>query len=180
MIPNTVKIEVIDFNNRTLAPTSRYRHVRHLLKSGRATIVCRAPFTIKLLYNHQQPSDKMADLKNKIGYAKFISKYPESRDFIDLSVEILSGFDAKSLDVFCFEVIVTLAQKFQKQAHDHTIHYSKRYIRKMYQNVIESYKLGHAKLIFSPRTDKFRNFIQRPEEYWDKAFEEVLRQSYDD
>lgn len=55
MTHNTVKIEVIDSNNRILANTSRYRHVRRLLESGRATIVCRAPFTIKLLYTVDSP-----------------------------------------------------------------------------------------------------------------------------
>lgn len=175
MIPNTVKIEVIDSNNRILKPTTRYRHVRHLLESGRATIVCRAPFTIKLLYNHQELTDKLADLKSKIGYAEFISKYPESKNFIDISVKILNTFEAESLDAFCPEVIELLAEKFQKQALDHIIHYPERYIRRMFQNVIESYKLGHAKLIFSPRKNKFANHEQRD---WD--FDEIKRLTCDD
>lgn len=177
MIPNTVKIEVIDFNNRTLAPTTRYRHVRHLLKSGRATIVCRAPFTIKLLYNHQESTGKLADLKSKIGYTEFISKYPESKNFIDISVKVLSTFETESLDAFRPEVIELLAEKFQKQALNHIIHFPERYIRRMFQNVIESYKLGHAKLIFSPRKNRFINHKQRE---WD--FDEVKRLTcdYDD
>lgn len=178
MIPNTVKIEVIDSNNRILANTSRYRHVRHLLESGRATIVCRAPFTIKLLYNHQEShqesTDKLTDLKSKIGYAEFISKYPESKNFIDISVKILNTFETESLDAFYPEVIELLAEKFQKQALDHIIHYPERYIRKMFQNVIESYKLGHAKLIFSPRKNKFVNHKQRE---WD--FDEIKRLTCD-
>lgn len=229
MTHNITEIEVIDSNNRILANTSRYRHVRHLLESGRATIVCRAPFTIKLLYNHQESTDKLADLKSKIGYAEFISKYPESKNFIDISVKILNTFEVESLDAFCPEVIELLAEKFQKQALDHIIHYPERYIRRMFQNVIESYKLGHAKLIFSPRKNKFANhdqrewdfdeikrltcdnddtytttentctsteaakapqdnytckkfanFEQRGSEYWEQAFDAVLRASYDD
>ena len=177
MIPNTVKIEVIDSNNRILKPTTRYRHVRHLLKSGRATIVCRAPFTIKLLYNHQESTGKLADLKSKIGYTEFISKYPESKNFIDISVKILNTFETESLDAFRPEVIELLAEKFQKQALDHIIHFPERYIRRMFQNVIESYKLGHAKLIFSPRKNRFINHKQRE---WD--FDEVKRLTcdYDD
>lgn len=174
MTHNITEIEVIDSNNRILKPTTRYRHVRHLLESGRATIVCRAPFTIKLLYNHQESTDKLADLKSKIGYAEFISKYPESKNFIDISVKVLSTFDTKSLDAFCPEVIELLAEKFQKQALDHIIHYPERYIRRMFQNVIESYKLGHAKLIFSPRKNKFANHDQRE---WD--FDEIKRLTCD-
>lgn len=174
MTHNITEIEVIDSNNRILKPTTRYRHVRHLLESGRATIVCRAPFTIKLLYNHQESTDKLADLKSKIGYAEFISKYPESKNFIDISVKVLSTFETESLDAFRPEVIELLAEKFQKQALDHIIHYPERYIRRMFQNVIESYKLGHAKLIFSPRKNKFANHDQRE---WD--FDEIKRLTCD-
>lgn len=178
MTHNITEIEVIDSNNRILANTSRYRHVRRLLESGRATIVCRAPFTIKLLYNnqesHQKSTDKLADLKSKIGYAEFISKYPESKNFIDISVKILNTFETESLDAFYPEVIELLAEKFQKQAHKHIIHYPERYIRKMFQNVIESYKLGHAKLIFSPRKNRFTNHKQRN---WD--FDKIKRLTCD-
>lgn len=44
-------IYVLDKNNNPLMPTSRNGKVRHLLKDGKAIIVKRNPFTIKLMYN---------------------------------------------------------------------------------------------------------------------------------
>ena len=44
-------IYVLDKNNNPLMPTSRNGKVRHLLKDGKAIIVKRNPFTIKLMYD---------------------------------------------------------------------------------------------------------------------------------
>ena len=45
-----MSVFVISKNGKRLMPTTRFGHVRHLLKDGRAKIYCRKPFTIKLLY----------------------------------------------------------------------------------------------------------------------------------
>ena len=43
-------VYVLDFYGQPLMPTSRHGKVRHLLKSGKAKVVKKCPFTIKLLY----------------------------------------------------------------------------------------------------------------------------------
>ena len=43
-------VYVIGQNGQPLMPTNRHGKVKHLLKSGRAKVVRRCPFTIKLLY----------------------------------------------------------------------------------------------------------------------------------
>lgn len=43
-------VYVLDVNGRPLMPTRRHGHVRHLLKEGRAHVVGRCPFTIRLDY----------------------------------------------------------------------------------------------------------------------------------
>lgn len=50
-------VYVLDINGQPLMPTNRHGKVKHLLKSGKAKVVKRCPFTIKLLYdstNHTQ------------------------------------------------------------------------------------------------------------------------------
>ena len=50
-------VYVLNKNGQPLMPTNRHGKVRHLLKSGKAKVVRRCPFTIKLLYdstNHTQ------------------------------------------------------------------------------------------------------------------------------
>lgn len=44
-------VYVLDQNGQPLMPTNRHGKVKHLLKSGKAKIVRRCPFTIKLLYS---------------------------------------------------------------------------------------------------------------------------------
>lgn len=44
-------VYVIGQNGQPLMPTNRHGKVKHLLKSGRAKVVRRCPFTIKLLYD---------------------------------------------------------------------------------------------------------------------------------
>ena len=51
-------VYVLDQNNRPLMPTKRYGWVRRSLKSGRATVAKKKPFTIRLTYEttaHTQP-----------------------------------------------------------------------------------------------------------------------------
>ena len=43
-------VYIIDINGNPLMPTERYGKVRHLLREGRAAVVRRTPFTIRLLY----------------------------------------------------------------------------------------------------------------------------------
>ena len=50
-------VYVLNKNGQPLMPTNRHGKVKHLLKSGKAKVVKRCPFTIKLLYestNHTQ------------------------------------------------------------------------------------------------------------------------------
>ena len=43
-------VYVLDKNGRPLMPTNRHGKVKHLLKDGKAKVVKRCPFTIKLTY----------------------------------------------------------------------------------------------------------------------------------
>lgn len=43
-------VYILDINNKPLMPTERHGHVRKLLREGRACVVCRTPFTIRLNY----------------------------------------------------------------------------------------------------------------------------------
>lgn len=45
-----VMVYVLDKNGYPLMPTDRHGKVKHLLKDGKAKVVKRCPFTIKLLY----------------------------------------------------------------------------------------------------------------------------------
>lgn len=50
-------VYVLNHNGEPLMPTNRHGKVKHLIKSGKATVVQRSPFTIKLAYqteNHTQ------------------------------------------------------------------------------------------------------------------------------
>ena len=47
---NTAMVYVLDINGHPLMPTRRYGKVRRILKSGRAEVVNRCPFTIQLQY----------------------------------------------------------------------------------------------------------------------------------
>lgn len=44
-------VYVLDINGKPLMPTDRYGKVKHLLRSGKAVVVKRCPFTIRLLYD---------------------------------------------------------------------------------------------------------------------------------
>ena len=55
---------VINANGKRMMPTTRVGHVRHLLKDGKAKIINRHPFTIKLTYettNYTQPIELCVD-----------------------------------------------------------------------------------------------------------------------
>lgn len=44
-------VYVLNIDGQPLMPTDRHGKVKHLLKSGKAKVVKRCPFTIQLLYN---------------------------------------------------------------------------------------------------------------------------------
>lgn len=44
-------VYVLNNNGQPLMPTNRHGKVKHLLKTGKAKVVKRCPFTIKLLYD---------------------------------------------------------------------------------------------------------------------------------
>ena len=44
-------VYVLNKDGQPLMPTDRYGKIRHLLKDGKAKVVSRCPFTIKLLYD---------------------------------------------------------------------------------------------------------------------------------
>src|SRR5574344_376377 len=67
-------VYVLDINNRPLMPTKRFGKVRRMLRDGKAKVVRREPFTIKLLYepktNVVQPVTLGVDTgSDKIGTA---------------------------------------------------------------------------------------------------------------
>ena len=57
-------VHIIGVNGDRLMPTFKFGLVRHLLKDGKAKIICRDPFTIQLLYettSYVQPIEKCQD-----------------------------------------------------------------------------------------------------------------------
>ena len=61
-------VYVLDKDGNPLMPTRRYGKVRHLLKEGKAVVVRRDPFTIRLTYNsgrHKQPVSLGVDAGSK-------------------------------------------------------------------------------------------------------------------
>ena len=54
-----IYIYVISKNGKPLMPTKRYRRVRLLLKSGKVKVVKRKPFTIQLLYETREYTQKL-------------------------------------------------------------------------------------------------------------------------
>lgn len=242
MTHNTVKIEVIDSNNRILANTSRYRHVRHLLKSGRATIVCRAPFTIKLLYMDSSKTNKTSerarireDVKVKTDFISYTFKYSKNKEAALTVVDAICALPQEDREFyFTFDSISFFANEYYEQSKTHHIFNYRAYIFKMVKNQNESRKT--TKESVKPTTNvpnkrnlkfanheqrdwdfdeierltcdnddtytttentctstevakapqdnyvykKFVNFEQRGTDYWDQAFEAVLRASYDD
>ena len=84
---------VISKNGTKLMPTTRFRHVRHLLKSKQAKIINRHPFTIQLLY---KSTEYVQDLELTIdsGYIETgVSLKSENREYF--SAEFSSLNDEK-------------------------------------------------------------------------------------
>lgn len=205
LIPkNKTVIEVVDRNNTELSSTHRCRHIRHLLKSGRAVIVSFAPFTVKLLYpiskatsKPQKPENtpdfKLVRFKEKLGYTKFISEYPNSMMIADCITKAISTLEPFMQDVFDYVALKTIAANYYYQANIHTIFNVQKYIRAcavnyFYQKCADedllkemSEKLKKEELdrrlekIAS--RNKFNNFEQRGVDYWEKAFQENLASS---
>ena len=44
-------VYILNVNGQPLMPTNRHGKVKHLLKQGKAKVIKRCPFTIKLLYD---------------------------------------------------------------------------------------------------------------------------------
>ena len=62
-------VYVLNKNGQPLMPTENHAKVRVLLKQGKAKVIKRCPFTIKLLYeskNHTQPISLGIDAGSKI------------------------------------------------------------------------------------------------------------------
>lgn len=51
-------VNVISKNGKLLMPTDRHGKVKHLLRSGKARVVCMTPFTIQLLYKSKEFTQK--------------------------------------------------------------------------------------------------------------------------
>ena len=84
-------IMVISKDGERLMPTVRCGKVRHLLKTGKAKIVGRHPFTIQLLYettNYTQPIELCVDT----GYQHIgISVKSESREYVSAQYDLLEN-----------------------------------------------------------------------------------------
>lgn len=140
---NKTVIEVVDRYNKELSSTQRCRHIRYLLKSGRAVIVSFAPFTVKLLYNvcsnnknvknnKNNPAHKhdfkLVRLKEKLGYARFIAEYPDSADTADSIVESVSTLEPSKQDGYDYVALKTIAANYSYQSTLHTIFNVRKYI----------------------------------------------------
>ena len=80
---------VVSKEGERLMPTTRYGKVRHLLKDGKATIVCRNPFTIQLCYEstaYTQPMEVCVDA----GYQHIgVSVKSESKEYVSAQYDLL-------------------------------------------------------------------------------------------
>lgn len=52
-------VYILDINGQPLMPTDRYGKVKHLLRQGKAVVVKRCPFTIRLLYDTTAYTQKL-------------------------------------------------------------------------------------------------------------------------
>ena len=62
-------VYIINKESKPLMPTKRHGKVKHLLRSGKAKVVKRTPFTIQLLYDtteHIQPITLGVDAGSKV------------------------------------------------------------------------------------------------------------------
>jgi len=175
MTHNNPEIEVIDFNNRQLSNTSRYRHVRHLLNKGRAVIVCRSPFTIKLLYTVDSSKTNKTlerarikeEIKEKVNYAQYILKYKSNKYIADATITAIYTLPAKDREFYYTEkTLEYFTQIYQEQTSTHQIFSYIPYMIKVVQNHNESRKAAPDKVqpIRNTRKNKFANFDQRE---WD-------------
>lgn len=55
----SVMVYILDINGQPLMPTDRYGKVKHLLRQGKAVVVKRCPFTIRLLYDTTAYTQKL-------------------------------------------------------------------------------------------------------------------------
>lgn len=81
-------VYILNESGQPLMPTMRYGHVRKLLKAGRASVVKRCPFTVRLLYestHHVQPVSLGIDAGSKhIG----LSACKDTKELYSADIEI--------------------------------------------------------------------------------------------
>lgn len=86
-------VYIINKDSKPLMPTSRYGHVRKLLKAGRAKVIKRTPFTIQLLYDsktYTQPISLGIDAGSKhVG----ISATTDKKELLSAQVELRSDIN---------------------------------------------------------------------------------------
>lgn len=76
-------------NGKSLMPTNRCRHVRHLLRDGKAKIIARHPFTIQLQYECPEEVQPL-EIGVDSGYANVgVSLKSENREFFSAEFELL-------------------------------------------------------------------------------------------
>ena len=59
-------VYVLDTDGRPLMPTNRHGKVRHLLNEGKAVVVRRTPFTIRLLYETPGRTNKNLEQRRRL------------------------------------------------------------------------------------------------------------------
>jgi hypothetical protein len=87
-------VYVQDHTGNPLMPTKRHGWVRRALRDGKATVVKRSPFTIKLLYQSETVTQDVS-LHLDAGYANIgFSAQAESRELLGGVLELLIVIDS--------------------------------------------------------------------------------------
>ena len=82
-------VYVLSMNGNRLMPTGRCGHIRHLLKDGKAKIVSRHPFTIKLLYQSEEVTQPL-EIGVDSGYVHVgVSVKSAKREFFSAEYDLL-------------------------------------------------------------------------------------------
>lgn len=91
-------VYIISKNGKPLMPTTRYGHVRHLLKEGKAEIYSRNPFTVKLLYDSKEFTQPI-EIGVDAGYVHIgVSVKSEKREFFSGQFDCLKDEKSKHDD----------------------------------------------------------------------------------
>ncbi len=90
-------VYVLDVNGQPLMPTTRHGHVRRMLKTGRAIVRSRCPFTIQLTYETEthvtQPIEVGDDAGSKHNGTSAVTVYPSGREVEVYQSEVLMRTD---------------------------------------------------------------------------------------